>query len=242
MTKLKFYPKSHTYKVGKIKLTSVTQWTKKFFDKFDAKAVARTLAKVKKHKLEKKGVRYWLASFKAAAEHGTRIHNAIEDYINGNWEIPRFPEERDEKKFLEAVQYLRTKIDKTDALRAEHKVFDLDLLLAGTIDLMVEHEDGTVSLHDWKTNKRIKKYQRISSRTKMAQEPFNALPDCNHSTYSIQLSLYAYILERRGYKIRDLFIVHLMEDTHTQYKVDYEKIKPMIEAYFDERNKTTNTE
>ena len=80
-TKIRFYPKSHKYKIKRKTLTSVTTFIGKFFEKFDAKKIARKLAKFPVNKKKKQGVRYFLKTWKEAAEHGTRVHEYIEKYI-----------------------------------------------------------------------------------------------------------------------------------------------------------------
>lgn len=234
---LKFNEKKHEYRVGKKKLMPVTKWCAKFFSPFNDKEVARNLAKLPQNKAQKRGVRYWLNEWKKSAEHGSHVHKHIEDYINGDYTLPDFKEERDGNKFMQSVGYLQKSITKKDSLYPELKIYDELLGLAGTIDLLVQHDDKSLSIVDWKTNKEssIKKPQRITPKTKMAKSPFDFLVDGSYSKYCLQLSVYAYMLERQGYKIHKLYIVHLLEETYLTYEVPYKDIKKAIEVYFDEQ-------
>lgn len=58
--------------------------------------------------------------------------------------------------------------------------------------------------------------------------PLSHLPDANGIHYSLQLSLYAYFLEERGYKLKDLWIEHIIfeDDEHInviKYPINYLK-------------------
>ena len=94
--KVKFYEKSHVYKLNKKKLMSVTTAIATIFPEFDAKGIARKIAKGFKYRnsqaqfrgevvdeeTKAKGtMRYWLGKWKESAEHDTRVHKAIEEFI-----------------------------------------------------------------------------------------------------------------------------------------------------------------
>jgi len=222
MSKFKYYPKSHKYKIGKKELISVTTFVGKFFKPFKAKEVARKLAKFPINKQNKRGVRYWLNQWKESAEHGTRVHNAVEDIINGK-DKPKLEEERDNKKVEQVEIFLKEEIEEDLVKDTELKIYSEELGLAGTIDLIIYNEDGTVSLVDWKTNKAIKKKGFSGEKCKA---PLADMDDCNYNKYLLQLSTYAYILEKQyDLETRDLKIVHLKEDSYKIYEVEYMKDK-----------------
>ena len=55
-------------------------------------------------------------------------------------------------------------------------------------------------------------------------KPIQHLDSCNFNSYSLQLSLYAYMLEKRyGYKIAGLYLIHLREDEFREYECPYMK-------------------
>ena len=47
--------------------------------------------------------------------------------------------------------------------------------------------------------------------------------DCSYTKYSLQLSVYAYMLERQGYVIDGLHLVHIFEDKIETYDIGYLK-------------------
>ena len=232
--KLKFYKKSHKYKVGSVELTSVTRFIHGFFKPFDAKEIARKLAKFKANRDAKRGVRYWLAQWKQDSEHGTRVHNALEDYIvTKTTDGLELPEERDINKFTNGFSFLENLTD-FKLLEPEVKMFDEELGLAGTIDLLITNTDDTVSLVDWKTNKAIK--NKSFSGNEKGKVPLQDLNDCNLVHYSLQLSTYAYMLERSGKVIKTLTLVHLQEDKYKEYNIDYEEYKPFVIKMLEAKN------
>jgi len=120
----------------------------------------------------------------------------------------------------------------------EQKIYNEELLLAGTIDLVINHNgvkngeettDRVVSLYDWKTNKEIKR--KGYKGQKGILPPTEDLEDCNYIKYALQLSTYAYILEKTGSIIYKLYIIHLREDGYEIIEVPYmkDKVKETIE-------------
>lgn len=222
--KLKFYAKSHKYKLGKEELTSVTTFISKFFSKFDAKEVARKLASFYVNKQKKRGVRYWLNEWKEAALHGTAVHQQIESFINGE-NLENGNDDRTTRKIQQGIEWYK-RVSTTwnePNVHPEFVIYNEQHRLAGTIDLLVE-EGNTISLYDWKTNKTIKKKGYDGE---MGKEPVSHLDDCNFNKYALQLSLYAYMLELEGKEVKDLKIIHLTEDKAKEIEVPYLKQEVM---------------
>ena len=226
--KLKFYEKSHTYKIGKKKLISVTSLISKFFPPFNAKEIARKLAKFQINKARKHGVRYWLNEWKEAAEHGTRVHEWLEFHIlntepEDSWSLL---EERDKKKIEQGKEWLYEfgRTLNNPIFKPEVQVYSEDYGLAGTIDLMIfvdsdeNNGDKEVILVDWKTNKKIDK--RAYANKKGTHKITEELDACNYIKYALQLNTYKLIVEKElGYKVKDMILLHLKEDSHKEYKI-----------------------
>ena len=218
---LKFDIKRHEYSYRGKKLQGVTSFIKKYFNEFDEKAVARKLAKFPNNKSKKHGVRYFLREWKKARDDGTQVHKEIDLFIKAGVEPKHF-------KAKAACTYI-SNLYRTlgePVQDSELQLCDIKLGLAGTIDCVistnVKKEDSIqreLMLIDWKTNKEIK---MKSYNNEMAKEPITHLPDCNYSSYCLQLSLYAYMLERMGYKIGELKLVHLTDIGGTMvYNIPY---------------------
>lgn len=101
--------------------------------------------------------------------------------------------------------------------------------IAGQSDTVIIHEDKTFTIRDFKTNKKLDfqgfKYFDPVKREKVTQKmlhPVNHLDDCNGMHYTVQLSLYAYMLEQYGFKCKDLYIDHVIfDDTDATQVVTY---------------------
>ena len=97
-------------------------------------------------------------------------------------------------------------------------VWDKELKLAGSIDMLYKNPDGTLSLYDWKRSKEIVKIIVGISVPKLS---VFLIPDTNYWHYSLQLNTYKALLEKNyGYQIKDMYLVCL----HPNHK-SYQRIK-----------------
>ena len=228
MAKLRYFPKKHVYYYGRKKLESVTTFVGRFFKPFNAREIARKLAKFKANKDKKHGVKYFLKEWKESADHGTRVHQLLEGYIKFKV-VPEDVQECDLPKFEQGIYWVNKNLEVNSRVQPEVKVFDETLGLAGTIDLVITNNDGTVTLVDWKTNRDIKTKGYNGEK---AKEPLE-MDDCSYNKYNLQLSTYAYILEHKyNTQVKDLILVHLLEDNHGEYQLPYlkEEVKKMLEV------------
>lgn len=223
----KFDEKNHKYTYGERELTSVTTFIKKHFPEFDTKKISKLVAKARRNKGEKnnKGKpitawdvrKEWKLSGEKASSAGSLTHYEIEEYIRGN--IDDCVCDVFTPKAKQAIKWLYKSPLTNSSMVAEKKIYDLELGLAGTIDLLCVRE-GSVTLVDWKTNKAISKKSKARGSD---AKGFAGLPNANYYHYQLQLTLYAYLLERKGYKIDELLLVHLLDDGVVVYEMDYNK-------------------
>lgn len=113
-----------------------------------------------------------------------------------------------------------------------------ELMVAGISDLVIVR--GTdLYIIDWKTSKTIDKkgyYNKFSGKTEKMKFPLNNLDCCNYSKYSLQLSLYAWMIQqqRPDLNVKGLMIIQLKDDgTEIQYPCDYLKddVERMLNHY-----------
>lgn len=92
--------------------------------------------------------------------------------------------------------------------RTEWTIYNEDIKISGSIDMVYENPDGTLSIYDWK---RCKQITKVNTYNKFAvTEEISDLPDSNFWHYSLQLNTYKAILEAKYNKtIRDMFLVQL---------------------------------
>ena len=95
--------------------------------------------------------------------------------------------------------------------RTEWTVFNEDIKISGTIDMVYENPDGTLSIYDWKRAKDISKTNAFKKYA--ITECIQHLPDTNYWHYSLQLNTYKAIIERKyNKKVTDLYLVRLHPD------------------------------
>lgn len=224
MDNLTFDEETHTYIYNGVELTSVTTFLSQFFSPFDAKRIAKLKAMLaKKNGTRGKTAAYWLRQWRLASEHGSRVHDAIENFVL-HYEpsiLSMLTDDKDYAKYTRAVEYLgeRDVYQGSTRLIPEKQIVAPSLGLAGTVDLIIKTKAG-VHIVDWKTNEKI---SRTGFKGQKCKDPISHLPDCSYSKYTLQLQLYAFILqELYGEKILSLTLVHLKEDEYVPYDIPIE--------------------
>lgn len=128
-----------------------------------------------------------------------------------------------EKKYLEfGVEwsyFLKFVSDFPDMkpYRTEWTIYDEDIKLAGSIDMVYENPDGTLSIYDWK---RCADIVKVNAWNKCALTScIDWMADSNFWHYALQLNTYKAILESKyGKIIKDLYLVRLHPDS-TEYEL-----------------------
>jgi len=236
---IKFYNKSHKYKKDKVVYKSVTQLIDTLFEPFNAKEIAKKLSKVPKYKKEGKGIRAILKDWKERAEHGTRVHNAIEQWLKTG-KAPLGLTQEDREKVIQAkifiANYWDSTKNKTSVFLPEQLIYSEEFQLAGTVDLLIyNYKTKDLYIIDWKTNEKItdKAYDNKTGLKKSTEH----IEDCKLNKYIIQLNIYAYILEKE-YKIKPtkLSIIHLLPKGYKEIDIDIDKplIKKILKEYKEE--------
>jgi ATP-dependent exoDNAse (exonuclease V) beta subunit len=233
---IEFFEEEHKYVIltePHIKYTSVTTWNHSHFPVFDADVI---ISNMMKGKGWKEGHKYWGLSPRqikaqwnsnkdAVAGAGTNLHYEIECFNNDK----RFQFEYTNNELYEIYmcdkknEYELSPIEwkyfinfvkdfpNLKPYRTEWIIYDEDTKISGSIDMVYENPDGTLSIYDWK---RCKNITRINNFNRFAL-PLEIchLPDSNFWHYALQLNTYKFIIEKKyGKKIVDLFLVRLHPD------------------------------
>jgi ATP-dependent exoDNAse (exonuclease V) beta subunit len=193
-----FEEEEHKYTIlcdKETKYTSVTTYVHDQFEKFDADLIiGKMMASPYWPKNKYYGKKpyeikeLWEKNRDEAANAGTKMHYDIECYYNEMDVSNDSIEFQYFKEFLEKHQHMK-------AYRTEWTVFDTDLKLAGSIDMVFYNEkDNTYHIYDWKRCKEIKKsngYNKYSINPILSD-----LPDTNYWHYTLQLNIYKALLEK----------------------------------------------
>lgn len=172
----------------------------------------------------------WDKNNREACERGTRIHSELENsfYKAGkNVNLQKFGIGG---KFECRKGY--ADLDLEYGVYPEYLIYresdDGILRLAGQVDLIVK-SGNEITICDWKTNREIKQksaYNALTKSTTKMKYPLNTLDDVNFSHYTMQLSTYAWMLQKinPNFIIKDLVLVHFdHNDNQTIYHCEYRK-------------------
>lgn len=100
--------------------------------------------------------------------------------------------------------------------------------LAGQIDLLIK-DGNDIYIIDYKTNKKLDDKSFFDKRTKkcqMMKYPMNNIMDCNKMHYALQLSTYAWMLQKLNPKfvIKKLMLIHYDHQGNvSEHELDYLK-------------------
>lgn len=199
-------PESHTYKVNGQPFTSVTTRIGQYCEPFDANKIAqatldRAASNATSNTKEERTVESIKEEWKSKAAHGTRIHNDIEKYMltGKTTESPEFT------RFMSFMSEFTTNFPEFQHFYPEQRLYDVNLRLAGTADLVVIDDARNCVIVDWKTTRKL---YRTSS--KMCKVPYDSMIDTNLTHYTLQLNYYRMMLERwYGVKVVLMLIVLL---------------------------------
>lgn len=265
---IRFFEEGHKYLIltdPNSNYTSVTTWNHYNFPQFDADNVIQNMIKGKNWK---EGHKYWGLTPQqikdqwnnnkdAVANAGTKLHFYIEcfhnntnlhfDYKNKDLYENYMSEQGEDitNTSLEWQYFINFIKDNLDLkpYRTEWTVYHEEAKIAGSIDMVYENSDGTLSIYDWK---RVKNITRINNFNKYAIPPVIChLPDSNFWHYALQLNTYKYILQTKyNKKIKDLFLVRLHpESEEKNYElVQLPDLSVEVNDLFKERIKKFNKE
>ena len=118
--------------------------------------------------------------------------------------------------------------------RTEWMIYDEDIKIAGSIDMVFENPDGTLSIYDWK---RCKEITEINTWKKYATNPIiSHVADTNYWHYALQLNTYKAILERKyGKEIVRLCLVRLHPDAYEYELIALPVMTEEIVGLYEER-------
>jgi len=232
---IQFFEEGHKYFIKTepdTKYTSVTTWNHSHFPHFDSDKIITNMMKGKNWK---EGHKYWgmtpdeikkkwSDNAASVSDAGTDMHFEIECFMNDKriqckyahkelyqiYNCDIIKKDKHSSTSLEWQYFIEFVKDTPDLIpyRTEWIVYNEELKLAGSIDMVYEHSDGTLSIYDWK---RAKDITAVNTYNHYAvTECISHMPDSNFWHYALQLNTYKAILEEKyDKKIRDLYLVRL---------------------------------
>lgn len=172
----------------------------------------------------------WDMENRNSCERGTRIHADLENSFYKKKKDIDLSKYQIGGKFECIKDY--NNLDLENGVYPEYLISrvseDGKLRIAGQIDLLVKRGNKII-IGDWKTNKKIETKSFFNSKTKTSVKmkyPLNNLDDVNYWHYTLQLSTYAWMIQKKNpeFEIEDLVLVHFdHSDNMTVYHLPYLK-------------------
>lgn len=182
----------------------------------------------------------WERENKEACERGTKIHAGFEQSMYDAGDNVNLQKFGIGGKFVCKKDYSDLNLEY--GVYPEYLIYrdspDGELHLAGQIDLIVK-SGNDIYIIDYKTNKKIEQkgfFDSSKRTTEKMKYPLNNLEECNFSHYSLQLSTYAWMLQKINpeFNIKGLKLLHIDHDgNQTIYDVPYlkEEVVKMLSHY-----------
>jgi len=221
---IKFNEKYHSYTnifTGQ-RYVSATTLIHKFTKPFDTEKHAKRVA-------EREGTtpeeikELWKEENKKACDYGNHVHQVMEDWLNGN-----DVDIKDMVSYVEPFEKLVDDFDKS-LITPEKRLWNHEHKVAGTTDVYQDHK-RFFNLYDFKTNKRFN-FNNAFGEYMLGD--FSHLSNCQYNTYSLQLSMYAYMEQcLTGKHVGELGLYYYdrNESTWEYFPVSY--MKKEIELMF----------
>lgn len=183
---------------------------------------------------------FWQEENRKSCERGTKIHAEMENSFYKSGDNVNLSKYGIGGKFVCKKDY--SELNLPYGVYPEYLIyydnFKINLHLAGQIDLLIK-EGNELILGDFKTNKELKTkgfynpYTRKASKMKF---PLQGLDDVNFNHYQLQLSTYAWMMQKLNpeFEIKRLFLCHIDHDNNTKiYDCEYLKdnVENMLKHY-----------
>lgn len=234
---IKFDEEPHLYYVnGKRIKQSVTTLIHNKFPTFNGARVAKNLHR---KNFENKDSKYfnmsvddilesWNKNKNEACDLGTKLHKSIEFFYND------IPEENNTIEFQYFLKFNKD-FEMLVPYRTEWEVYHEEANVAGSIDMLYENSDGSLSIYDWKRCKKIEKYNEFE----FGFDELDHLPHTNFWHYSLQLNTYKYILESKyDKKVKEMCLVVMHPDNKTYQRFELPNLQNEVKQIFQNLEKT----
>lgn len=228
--KFLFDEEAHRYTYEGKDFISVTTFIQKFHKPFEKE-------KWSKYKADQRGItveeilKEWQDLNDYSNIVGSELHNWIEDYYNKKW--------RPISTNLDIIDRINkfniiyaNQLSKLEPIIFEKRVFSKKWMIAGMIDSIFLYKNKIYIL-DWKTNKEFLTDEDHKGRYENLLYPFESYYKNHLNEYSLQICLYALILEDIGLEIKGGYLVHIGPNTPAKiHKVN--DVRKELRIYLDE--------
>lgn len=225
-----FNEDDHTYFFRGKKCTSVTSLISKFKKPFDSDTISKRVAK-SRGVSQQDILSEWDDIRDTSTYKGSEVHKYAElKFSNKSYVVN--PEIGAENLCRMVDDFYRKSKDRLIPVRIEWVVGDYDLGLCGMLDkLFYNTISKQYQIWDYKTNKEIRKTSKYKN---FMINGLGHLPECEFSTYSLQLSAYKKIIEKNtNIKIGNSYICWLNDENESYKVIGTDYLEKEVEIMFN---------
>ena len=164
-----------------------------------------------------------------------------EQYQNNEYVIFTESVEDQSKEFQYFKNFVKEIVigEELEPYRTEMLIYDEDVKITGSIDMLYRKKNGEFAIFDWKRSKEIS-YEGFRGK-KSHIECIKHLNDSNFWHYSLQLNIYRYILQKNyGFIVSDLRLVILHPDNDNYICLTVPFLDKEINDLFETRKNNLN--
>lgn len=185
---------SHTYRVkNNTGYISVTTLIGKYCQPFDKEDAVKRASKKKEHKgkTEKQILTEWDEKAHNASSNGKGFHGFAENFLLSGNSIDQVVPDSKEKEYF--VNFYKDFLFDKEVIYLEKILYNEYYKVVGTIDALVYCPTHNILYFiDWKTNEKIS----VTNKWQNFKPPINRYEQCSKEIYTLQISLYRWIIEK----------------------------------------------
>ena len=257
---ISFEEETHVYTVHNNKdYVSVTTFIHSLFPCFNEDKIINNILKSKKYnnpdykyynKTKEEILNMWNENRIYAANLGTQMHYFIECYYdclyNPNLNFEKLFTNKQNQDFtlknnIEYQYFMNFVNDNLNLIpyRTEWCIYDTQLKLAGSIDMVFTDKNNKFYIYDWKRSKEIKKTNNYNETSLLPILDY--IPNSNYWHYTLQLNIYKAMLERNYNIIIDsLYLVIIYPENKNYIKICVPIMNELINELFIYRHNLIN--
>lgn len=236
-SKLSFEPKEHIYLYDGVRsLTPVSTVVNYFFEPFDSIGLSERTA-IRDRKSQCEVLEDWDCKGAESREIGTFLHSQIESYFSKKPLVDhthfsysgQYVRVNKDVSIMDEIRYFKNFLKENPLFpfRVEWHIYDLNLGIAGTIDLLCRN-GREFDIYDWKRSRKASPDETI---WRYGINGLNHIPDIGFYHYAIQQNIYRYILENNyGITVRNMYIVifHPIYNNYRKFEIPRMEKETMI--------------
>ena len=235
-----FFPEDHHYEYkGKRIGISVTRFIEEFTQPFESEEIASKVA-VKENKSIYEVLNAWEEKNQQSCLKGSVAHETAQSLWTGvgckkvNEYLTEDTKNALYKIFKQEENFYNDYKDRFEHLADEFVIGSYEYDIASAIDhLFINKLTGGLVMVDYKTNTDIYKNEKYAKKMKV---PLNHLKDTTLNHYTIQLSIYKFLLEKyTNIKLEEMFIVWFSEENDNYEILEVPYLKNEVEEILQNR-------